>query len=101
MVYDIEFDEEFDEPEEGTTTTSTNSLGIEITEIYEDGDWHILGYTEPWWEYVCDEDDSRVCCPYCGNELRFNGNDICCIECDERFSEQQIVEEAGSEIHFE
>ncbi len=86
-------DDESEEDEEDIIDTYTSDLGIEITR-FPNGD---LGFTDPGWDYVYDEDDNIVHCPHCSNtELRHTWRwGYCCPYCDIRFSKEEILNWAG------
>lgn len=48
------------------------------------------------YDLVIDEDGDTVTCPNCGaDDLRYNGTNCVCIECDVEFTDEEITEHAG------
>ena len=88
-------DDNDDLPEEGEIETYVNSLGLEITREFRDGDW-CDSWEDPLWDYVLDEEGYRVHCPVCSDCLRYNDSGaIVCLGCENTFSEQEIIDHAG------
>lgn len=102
-VYDedeeYEVEEMEDEPEEGEEMTELSDLGVELNYEYRDGEWVMVGYENPSWEYLYDEDGDTIQCPSCGDELRYHDGQCCCISCDRVFDDDEIEDIADEWDH--